>query len=53
MISNQLPTDYQNFIALSRYSRWKEEIYSDQNLPVPIGVGLNRRNKIEKLFDFY
>ena len=35
------------------YSRWKEEIYSDQNLPVPIGVGLNRRNKIEKLFDFY
>jgi ribonucleoside-diphosphate reductase alpha chain len=25
MISNQLPTDYQNFIALSRYARWKEE----------------------------
>jgi len=24
MISNQLPTDYQNFIALSRYARWKE-----------------------------
>ena len=34
-------------------SRWKEEVYSDQNLPIPIGVGLNRRNKIEKLFDFY
>ena len=25
MRSNQLPTDYQNFIALSRYARWKEE----------------------------
>ena len=24
MRSNQLPTDYQNFIALSRYARWKE-----------------------------
>jgi ribonucleoside-triphosphate reductase (thioredoxin) len=25
MISNHLPTDYQNFIALSRYARWKED----------------------------
>ena len=25
MINNYLPTDYQNFIALSRYARWKEE----------------------------
>ena len=25
MISNKLPTDYQNFIALSRYARWKED----------------------------
>ena len=25
MRSNQLPTDYQNFIALSRYARWKED----------------------------
>ena len=25
MLSNQLPTDYQNFIALSRYARWKED----------------------------
>jgi len=25
MISNLLPTDYQNFIALSRYARWKED----------------------------
>ena len=25
MISNALPTDYQNFIALSRYARWKED----------------------------
>ena len=24
-MSNQLPTDYQNFIALSRYARWKED----------------------------
>jgi len=24
-ISNYLPTDYQNFIALSRYARWKED----------------------------
>ena len=22
---NYLPTDYQNFIALSRYARWKED----------------------------
>ena len=21
----QLPTDYQNFIALSRYARWKDD----------------------------
>ena len=25
MISNYLPTDYQNFIALSRYARWKDD----------------------------
>ena len=25
MISNALPTDYQNFIALSRYARWKDD----------------------------
>ena len=24
-MSNILPTDYQNFIALSRYARWKED----------------------------
>ena len=24
-MNNQLPTDYQNFIALSRYARWKED----------------------------
>ena len=24
-IANQLPTDYQNFIALSRYARWIPE----------------------------
>jgi len=33
--------------------RWKEEIHSDQNLPVPIGVGLNRRTKIGNLFNLY
>ena len=25
MINNYLPTDYQNFIALSRYARWKDD----------------------------
>ena len=25
MLNNYLPTDYQNFIALSRYARWREE----------------------------
>ena len=25
MLNNTLPTDYQNFIALSRYARWKED----------------------------
>ncbi len=25
MLRNTLPTDYQNFIALSRYARWKED----------------------------
>ena len=24
-MNNILPTDYQNFIALSRYARWKED----------------------------
>ena len=24
-MQNYLPTDYQNFIALSRYARWKED----------------------------
>ena len=24
-MNNTLPTDYQNFIALSRYARWKED----------------------------
>jgi len=31
MISNYLPTDYQNFIALSRYARWKEEEQRREN----------------------
>ena len=24
-MNNHLPTDYQNFIALSRYARWKDD----------------------------
>ena len=24
-LNNYLPTDYQNFIALSRYARWKDD----------------------------
>ena len=30
-IENQLPTDYQNFIALSRYARWKEDDQRREN----------------------
>mgnify|MGYP003327443432 CR=1 FL=1 len=25
-MNNMLPTDYQNFIALSRYARWKDDV---------------------------
>ena len=35
------------------YLKWKEEIHIDQNIPVPIGVGLNRRTKIENMFHSY
>ena len=31
MINNYLPTDYQNFIALSRYARWKDEEQRREN----------------------
>ena len=31
MIQNYLPTDYQNFIALSRYARWKDEEQRREN----------------------
>jgi ribonucleoside-diphosphate reductase alpha chain len=31
MISNYLPTDYQNFIALSRYARWKDDEQRREN----------------------
>ncbi len=31
MLSNYLPTDYQNFIALSRYARWKDEEQRREN----------------------
>ena len=31
MINNYLPTDYQNFIALSRYARWKEDEQRREN----------------------
>ena len=31
MLSNYLPTDYQNFIALSRYARWREDDQRREN----------------------
>ena len=31
MRSNYLPTDYQNFIALSRYARWREDDQRREN----------------------
>src|SRR6056300_564611 len=31
MLNNYLPTDYQNFIALSRYARWKEDEQRREN----------------------
>ena len=31
MINNYLPNDYQNFIALSRYARWKEDDQRREN----------------------
>jgi len=31
MLSNYLPTDYQNFIALSRYARWKDDEQRREN----------------------
>jgi len=31
MINNYLPTDYQNFIALSRYARWKDNEQRREN----------------------
>jgi len=31
MIQNYLPTDYQNFIALSRYARWKDDKQRREN----------------------
>ena len=42
MSSNYLPTDYQTFIATSRYARWLEEVSAsnrpnihDLNAPMP------------------
>jgi ribonucleoside-diphosphate reductase alpha chain len=31
MLNNYLPTDYQNFIALSRYARWKDDEQRREN----------------------
>ena len=31
MLNNYLPTDYQNFIAFSRYARWKEDEQRREN----------------------
>jgi ribonucleoside-diphosphate reductase alpha chain len=36
-ISNYLPTDYQNFIALSRYARWKEDEQRRESWPETVG----------------
>ena len=30
-MQNYLPTDYQNFIALSRYARWKDDEQRREN----------------------
>ena len=35
-MNNYLPTDYQNFIALSRYARWKEDDQRRETWPETI-----------------
>ena len=65
MISNHLPTDYQNFIALSRYARWKEDEQRRETWPETVSryfdymtVHLKKKHKtifqadLDKL-DFY
>jgi ribonucleoside-triphosphate reductase len=37
MINNYLPTDYQNFIALSRYARWKDDEQRRENWGETVG----------------
>jgi len=37
MIQNYLPTDYQNFIALSRYARWKDDEQRRENWSETVG----------------
>jgi ribonucleoside-diphosphate reductase alpha chain len=36
-MNNFLPTDYQNFIALSRYARWKEDEGRRETWPETVG----------------
>ena len=36
-MNNFLPTDYQNFIALSRYARWKDEEQRRETWPETVG----------------
>ena len=36
-MNNYLPTDYQNFIALSRYARWKEDEQRRETWPETVG----------------
>ena len=36
-MNNYLPTDYQNFIAISRYARWKEDEQRRETWPETVG----------------
>lgn len=42
-----------HYLECDCYERWKKEILIDQNLPVPFGVGLNRRAEIKNMFELF
>ncbi len=42
-----------DYLKCECHERWKQEIFSDQNLPIPIGVGLNRRASIKNMFELF
>ncbi len=53
MINNYLPTDYQNFIALSRYARWKEDEQRRENWGETIDRYFNYMEKhLKKNYDY-